>query len=416
MSPPEDGARRAARELLATFGADELAIRLTPHSAARDWAESGAMDLTGYRDGPPLVSPGAPASAVRGSLAVFEACTGVPSPGAAVLSERAAIAGLRRNAPFSPGGSFRALAAADGWVGVSLARPSDVDSVAAVIEGSVDDPWTALGRWLANRPAISAGERLGLLGVPAAVIPPTPPRPRRPGVVLTRGTSGRRPAATPIVVDLSALWAGPLCAQLLGAAGARVIKVESRDRPDGARFGPAAFFELMHGGHESVVLDFHTQLGELRQLLQTADVVLESARPRALRQLGFDAEAFVADGAIWASITSYGRSADDEMRVGFGDDVSAGAGLVVHDRDAPIVAGDALADPIAGSLAAAAIALALREETGALIDVSMHDAAVAAANLAGPDPRIEVLRDHRGWLVRAEDGDVRVAPPHRRAG
>jgi len=31
-----------------------------------------------------------------------------------------------------------------------------------------------------------------------------------------------------VVVDLSALWAGPLCANVLGLAGARVIKVESR--------------------------------------------------------------------------------------------------------------------------------------------------------------------------------------------
>src|SRR5438445_440620 len=56
------------------------------------------------------------------------------------------------------------------------------------------------------------------------------------------------------VVDLSAMWAGPLCASVLGMAGADVIKVEDPRRPDGARFGPPEFFDLLHAGHRSVVL------------------------------------------------------------------------------------------------------------------------------------------------------------------
>ena len=44
-------------------------------------------------------------------------------------------------------------------------------------------------------------------------------------------------AAPPRIVDLSALWAGPLCAHLLQLAGASVVKLESTRRPDGARFG-----------------------------------------------------------------------------------------------------------------------------------------------------------------------------------
>ena len=50
-----------------------------------------------------------------------------------------------------------------------------------------------------------------------------------------------------IVVDLSALWAGPLCGDLLARAGATVVKVESTQRPDGARRGPAEFFDLLNG-------------------------------------------------------------------------------------------------------------------------------------------------------------------------
>ena len=63
----------------------------------------------------------------------------------------------------------------------------------------------------------------------------------RLGEVDTVAAASALPAAEfeidphPLVVDLSALWAGPLCAHLLGLAGARVVKVESLGRPDGAR-------------------------------------------------------------------------------------------------------------------------------------------------------------------------------------
>ena len=54
------------------------------------------------------------------------------------------------------------------------------------------------------------------------------------------------------------------------------------------------------------------------------------------------------------SITASGR---DSPRVGFGDDVAAGAGLVACDQAGqPVFCGDALADPLTG-LAAAELAL-----------------------------------------------------------
>jgi crotonobetainyl-CoA:carnitine CoA-transferase CaiB-like acyl-CoA transferase len=175
-----------------------------------------------------------------------------------------------------------------------------------------------------------------------------------------------------------------LCANLLGLIGCDIIKVESSRRPDGGRFGDPRFFDLLHAGHRAVALDFSSESGRsaLRALISTADVVIEASRPRALRALGIDAERAVHHGMIWVSITAYGRGPRDEMRVGFGDDVAAGAGLVAFGPDdVPLPAGDALADPLTGVHAALAAARALADPRGWLIDVSMHDVARGAAGV-----------------------------------
>src|ERR1700710_886687 len=104
-------------------------------SALAEWAASGAMALTGRPDGPPLDAPGRPATQLREGLDGFarlvEARTGTAPelPGVGLLGERAAIAGFHRAGPWSCGGAFRALRTSDGWLGLSLARPSDLDAV-----------------------------------------------------------------------------------------------------------------------------------------------------------------------------------------------------------------------------------------------------------------------------------------------
>ena len=144
-----------------------------------------------------------------------------------------------------------------------------------------------------------------------------------------------------VVVDLSALWAGPLCGDLLARAGATVVKVESTQRPDGARRGPREFFDLLNGHKRSVALDLqsHDGVRVLHDLVRRADVVIEASRPRALAQLGVDGPDLVRAGGprVWVSITGYGRSGDAANRVAFGDDAAAAGGLVVWRDGRPAV-------------------------------------------------------------------------------
>jgi hypothetical protein len=85
-------------------------------SATGAWAASGAMALTGRRDGPPL---GPPAPLVGRVAHVGEVLrhtsrrlgAEIAIDGLALLGERAALAGLRRNGAISCGGGTRLLAA-----------------------------------------------------------------------------------------------------------------------------------------------------------------------------------------------------------------------------------------------------------------------------------------------------------------
>jgi crotonobetainyl-CoA:carnitine CoA-transferase CaiB-like acyl-CoA transferase len=188
-----------------------------------------------------------------------------------------------------------------------------------------------------------------------------------------------------VVVELASLWAGPLCGSLLGAAGLSVTKVESTARPDGARRGPPAFFELLNAGKRFVSVDLAQGAGieRLRTLVRSADIVIEGSRPRALEQLGLEAAALVAEDGprVWISLTGHGRAQPERDWVAFGDDAAVAGGLVVQDEAGPLFCADAIADPISGAVAAGAALEALASGRRVLVDVALS--AVAAA-CAGP--------------------------------
>jgi hypothetical protein len=376
------------------------------------WADSGAMSLTGRADGPALGAPGALVDLVERAAAVLEVRSEgrVSVDGLALLGERAAISQLGRQGATSCGGSTRLLPAADGWVAVSLARVEDVDSLPAWLERDIptDDPWPAVTERVAGRPSAALDERAALLGLPIAALGSV----AAPGELsfgfpigaVRGGGGGDRPAAPlaeATVVDLSSLWAGPLCGQLLAEAGAKVIKVESTGRPDGARAGPSEFFDLLNGRKRSVALDLASPdgRGTLRRLLLAADVVIESARPRALEQWGMVAAELLHEAGgprVWASITSHGRGGAGRERVGFGDVAAVAGGLCSGDAGGSCFLADAVADPLAGLVAAAVVLEAWSSGGRWLLDVGLAPLAASVAGspleVAGLETRLPRVR------------------------
>ncbi|MCU0309730.1 MAG: CoA transferase [Acidimicrobiales bacterium] len=325
-----------------------------------------------------------------------------------LLAERSRLLGRRAAGQVSAGGSCRLLAAADGWVAVNLPRPDDVDLLPAWLsvtaDGGFDVPWEQVGAAVRDLATAEVVDRGRLLGLAVAAVPVTPADLTAGDEQLSeRGTvdgtrshlvervaEARHPdGARPLVVDLSSLWAGPLCGRLLAEAGMRVVKVESTTRPDGARAGNRAFFDLLNGRKEHRTIDLATPAGhdELRALVSTADVVIEGSRPRALRQMGIEPTEVLKPGAVWVSITAYGRRGPWADRVGFGDDAAAAGGLVEVAGGRPAFVGDAVADPLAGMVAAGAAARARADGGGLLVDVALREvarAAVWAARRVGP--------------------------------
>ncbi|MFD6399159.1 CoA transferase [Nocardia sp. NPDC060249] len=371
------------------------------------WAGSGAMALTGHDGAEPVLSPAPAYRLLRETLRALSWITGdlgdrVDLDAAVVLTGRARRAGLRRAGRRSANGTSRLLRTADGWCALTLSRPDDIDAVPAILGGVLDaDPWTALEAAAARSSSDGLVQRAQLVGVPASVLI-TPPRNTVPWKLSRIAAPvGSRSLRGLVVVDLSSMWAGPLCARILGLAGARVIKVEGAHRPDGARAGDPRFFDWLHGGHEFRRLDFRTDAGRkaLEELLDSADIVLEASRPRALAQLGLAPEDRPhRDGRIWLSLTGYGRS--EPMRVAFGDDAAVAGGLVGRHEGEPVFCADAIADPLSGICAALAVAGAHRSGGGVLIDLSMQ--ATAAAFAAAPPithgPH-SVHRHGEDWIV-----------------
>ena len=215
---------------------------------------------------------------------------------------------------------------------------------------------------------------------------PTSPQPSFP--------SAARPLDGITVISLEHAIAAPFCTRQLADLGARVIKVERPGVGDFARAydqrvdGLASHFVWVNRSKESLTLDLKQPgaLAVLKQLIATADVLVQNLAPGAAARMGLGyAELAAAHPAlIVCDISGYG---DDPARPGPYRDkkaydllIQSEAGFlsVTGTPDAPSKAGNSIADIAAGMYAYTSILAALLQRDkrggtgkGAHIDVSM---------------------------------------------
>jgi len=190
---------------------------------------------------------------------------------------------------------------------------------------------------------------------------------------------------------------------MLGMAGANVVKVESLSRRDAMREGDPALFARLNDGKASVALDLRAPEGRaaLIDLIRRARVVIEAARPRALAQLGIDADALVREvpGLAWITVTGHGTRGDAGNWIGLGDDCGVAGGLssaLLRATGTLGFVGDAIADPLTGIFAAPPAATMLARGAGGRVIVAMSGvvrAALAAERRRDPLALTHALRD-----------------------
>lgn len=283
--------------------------------------------------------------------------------------------GLEPRGTISANGSCRLLRSKTGWMAISLNRPDDWDLLPALFCTDADDwDWDTVTQAVAGTAGTYLQSAAIDLGLAMATMPAEPPPVDHPSRITLTARSNVGPRLGR-VVDLSALWAGPLCASLLRQAGAEVLTVESTARPTSAR---------VYEAHERVSLDFTSADGraELHRLVQDADVVITAARSRALESLGLAPVAWTErrPGLTWVAITAYGLTGPGKNRIGYGDDTAVAGGLVSR-GPTPAFIGDAIADPITGLYAAVA-ALEVTASGGGVVDIALRDAAAHVARAA----------------------------------
>lgn len=273
----------------------------------------------------------------------------------------------------SPNRACRLYRTANGWLAVNLARASDRELLPAwlgLAEG-VQAP-RAIARRMRARTTADLLESARLLGLPAAAV----------GEAKGPATSVRRlgvPGGLFLrVLDLSALWAGPLCGALLAQAGLMVTKGETAMRPDVSREATPGFYARLNVYKREII--FAPE--DLPTLLAETDILITSARPRAFAHWGLTPETAFAlrPHLIWVAISGHGWDEAHADRVGFGDDTAAAGGLVRRTPGGePRFLGDALSDPLTGLAAAKACFESMARGGGELLDVAMARAAAEAA-------------------------------------
>ena len=139
------------------------------------------------------------------------------------------------------------------------------------------------------------------------------------------------PIAGTVVVDLSEGVAGGYASWLLAGLGARVLKVEPPGGERLRRLGPfpgdrpdpelGGLHLALNAGKESVVLDLTGASGRrgLRRLLDSADIVVESAGPDVMesRGLGYPELSAEHPSLVWVShppSDGTGRTPGDSAR------------------------------------------------------------------------------------------------------
>lgn len=209
-----------------------------------------------------------------------------------------------------------------------------------------------------------------------------------------------------VVLDLSRVLAGPYAAQMLADLGATVIKIENPRDPDVSRGFPpyltdgdeefSAYYAQYNRGKLGVGLDLAAPGGTevLKDLVRSADVLVENFRPGTMAKLGvgYDVLREINPKLVYTAISGYGQTGSRSRRPAFDNTAQAAGGLWSmngYPDQPPVRVGVTIGDLSATLFAVVGTLAALRhaERTGdgQLVDVAQVDSIMALTETAVVD-------------------------------
>ena len=195
------------------------------------------------------------------------------------------------------------------------------------------------------------------------------------------------------VIDFTDFLAGPYIGMYFADMGADVIKFENlrsggnfvrNARPLEQKSGLSMYFQNLNRNKRGVALDLKQEDGKklFRELIKSADVLIENNRPGVMKRLGFgwDECKEINPRLVYASISGFGQYGPNSHRPGYDLIAQAMGGsmsITGWPGMEPTRAGMAIGDMFAGLNAGVAICASLleREKSGKgnHIDVALVD-------------------------------------------
>jgi len=200
------------------------------------------------------------------------------------------------------------------------------------------------------------------------------------------------------VIDFTHAISGPTCTNMLAQLGAEIVKIEPPARGDGFRHytehGGVPLlsipFAAINAGKRSIALDLKSAAGQriARDLIATADIVVENFRPGVMARLGLAPEDLrSADPRlIVVSISGFGQDGPMAHYGAYDHIAQAASGIAVMNATAegPLKIGIPIIDSFTGYIAVIAVLAALRTRDadggGAHLDIAMLDSALKLVN------------------------------------
>lgn len=216
------------------------------------------------------------------------------------------------------------------------------------------------------------------------------------------------------VIEMGQLLAGPFCGQLLGDMGAEVIKLEPPGAGDPMRLWglgeDKVQWEVIARNKKSASLNLRVPEGQAiaRQLIATADVLVENFKPGTLEKWGLAPADLQRDnpGLIVARMSGYGQTGPYSDRAGFGGigEAMGGWRYIVGEPDRPpsrmgVSIGDTLTATYGCMGVLAALHVRARTGQGQVVDAALYESVLQVMEGLVPE------YDH-GGVIRERSGSI----------